>query len=216
MKNSKETGFTLVEMLVVLGIIGILASFLIIGLTGARSQVRDNRRVVDLQIVQQALELFKNKCGFYPGGYDPSATPSHCVGGINDGNPSATNPDNWVELENTFSVAKIGVDSIPRDPLQSRTYGYYVQLKDGLQPRAQCYILKATFESDSRLLSGAGELDNVDIIGDGSNPESKRNKPGFPGGNPGQNDKTIFPAGWQCDDTSKSYCIGNTECVFQR
>lgn len=64
----KERGFTLVELIVVISVISILASMLVVGMvqTGARS--RDGDRQADLRLVQNALDLYKNKYGRYPAG----------------------------------------------------------------------------------------------------------------------------------------------------
>ncbi|KKU98781.1 MAG: pilin domain-containing protein, general secretion pathway protein G [Candidatus Jorgensenbacteria bacterium GW2011_GWC1_48_8] len=73
MKNNK--GFTLIEMLVVIAIIGLLSSVVIIGLGGSRSKARDARRIADIQQIQNALELQYNPATGYPvAGTPPTAT----------------------------------------------------------------------------------------------------------------------------------------------
>ena len=66
-----EKGFTLIEMLVVIAIIGLLSSVVVIGLGGSRSKARDARRIADLQQIQNALEL-----AYLPATGYPSALPS--------------------------------------------------------------------------------------------------------------------------------------------
>ena len=65
-KNSKQGGFTLLELLVVIGIIGLLASILVINLTGARKRARDTKRIADVKNLQTASEDFYGKKGRYP------------------------------------------------------------------------------------------------------------------------------------------------------
>lgn len=65
MKNKK--GFTLVELLVVVAIIGILAAISVVALNTARARARDSRRVADVRQIQTALELYYNDMGTYPG-----------------------------------------------------------------------------------------------------------------------------------------------------
>jgi prepilin-type N-terminal cleavage/methylation domain-containing protein len=59
-------GFTLVEILVVIAIIGILASIIMASLSTARAKGRDAKRLSDIKQIQLALELFYDACGNYP------------------------------------------------------------------------------------------------------------------------------------------------------
>lgn len=61
-----KKGFTLIEVLVVVAIIGVLASMILVGLGGARSQGRDARRIADLRSIQSGLELHFARFGQYP------------------------------------------------------------------------------------------------------------------------------------------------------
>src|SRR3989344_2123391 len=65
MIKSKK-GFTLIEMLVVIAVIGLLASMVLLGLGGARPAARDARRISDLRQLQAVLELFNQGYGRYP------------------------------------------------------------------------------------------------------------------------------------------------------
>jgi len=64
--KSHKPAFTLVELLVVVAIIGLLASISVIALSSARTKARDARRVGDVKQVTTALELFFNDYGRYP------------------------------------------------------------------------------------------------------------------------------------------------------
>lgn len=59
-------GFTLLELLVVIGIIGLLASILVVNLTSARRRARDTKRVADVRNLQTAAEDYYGKNGKYP------------------------------------------------------------------------------------------------------------------------------------------------------
>ena len=61
-----NAGFTLVELLVVISIIGVLLGLAVFGLTGARESARDTKRKSDLEAIRSGLELFKADCKKYP------------------------------------------------------------------------------------------------------------------------------------------------------
>jgi len=65
-KDNKQKGFTLLELLVVIGIIGLLASIIVVNLTGARKRARDTKRVADIRNIQTANEDYYGKNGKYP------------------------------------------------------------------------------------------------------------------------------------------------------
>jgi len=64
MRNS--TGFTLIEMLVVITIIGILASLILVGVINAIGSSKINSTKASLLQIKMALEQYKNYFGDYP------------------------------------------------------------------------------------------------------------------------------------------------------
>jgi|SRR6185295_15538033 len=66
--KTKQTrfGFTIIELLVVVAIIGILASIVLASLNNARLKARDARRVADIKQLQLALALYFDSNSAYP------------------------------------------------------------------------------------------------------------------------------------------------------
>lgn len=62
----KRQGFSLVELLVAISIIGILISVVYTNFGAARELARDDRRQTDLKQMELALELYKAQTGRYP------------------------------------------------------------------------------------------------------------------------------------------------------
>src|SRR3989344_4283087 len=79
-KYPSDGGFTLIELLVVIAIIGIIASMVLIGVNSTRRLGRDARRIADLRQMQNALEIYYNGCGEYPGGGTYAGSNVNCQG----------------------------------------------------------------------------------------------------------------------------------------
>ncbi len=65
-KNKNAKGFTLVELLVVIFIIGVLVSLLLANILGARQRATDVEKKSNLQQLKRALRLFYNDYQSYP------------------------------------------------------------------------------------------------------------------------------------------------------
>lgn len=66
LKSKIKKGFTLVEIIVVIAIIGILTSFLVANFTNIKRTARDSERKSDLRGIQSALEIYRSDKGGYP------------------------------------------------------------------------------------------------------------------------------------------------------
>lgn len=64
--SARIKGFTLVELMVAIGIIGILSTIVYASFGDSRKIARDNIRKTDLKNLQVAIELFKAQNGTYP------------------------------------------------------------------------------------------------------------------------------------------------------
>lgn len=61
-----KSGFTIVELLIVIVVIGILAAIVIVAYNGVQARARDARRLADIQTVNKALQLYYIDNGSYP------------------------------------------------------------------------------------------------------------------------------------------------------
>ncbi len=77
-----KKGFTLLEMLIVLGIIAVVITIAAVSYSSSQRKSRDTRRKSDLKTVQSAFEQYYSVCGFkYPGvtpGLDYLQYPVYC------------------------------------------------------------------------------------------------------------------------------------------
>jgi general secretion pathway protein G len=65
-RGLRSAGFTLVEILIVVVILGILASIIVPQWTNAASDARESALKTNLQRVRQQLQLYKNQHGDWP------------------------------------------------------------------------------------------------------------------------------------------------------
>lgn len=131
--NILQKGFTLVELLIVIAIIGVLAALLMSNFIGVRQRARDAQRKSDLKQVQSALELYRSDVGTYP-----SCTSS----------ASCNFPSCGSSLP--ASGATIYMQKIPCDPSSSYNSGSYAYWSD-----SSSYYIAACSEnaSDSQAIA---------------------------------------------------------------
>jgi len=132
--RKRKTGFTLIEMMIVVAIIGILAGVLInvININRIQARSRNSRRIGDVKSIQTAMELYFSNFRVYP--------------------PDADNTG-WVPPATVLTEEYMA--SVPVDPKNGETpavvcfgdgttYGYYYKKLSGGK-----YILGATMEVDA-------------------------------------------------------------------
>lgn len=66
MTQTQQKGFTIVELLIVIVVIGILAAIVIVAFNGIQSRARDAERTSDIRTIHKKLEVFYADKGYYP------------------------------------------------------------------------------------------------------------------------------------------------------
>lgn len=103
-----QTGFTIVELLIVIVVIGILAALVLNSFSGAQARARDARRAQDIASIKRALLAYEALNGGVP---RTTGASSYTQGVIYQGWDASTSP-NWL----AFLRANHGNNPMPVDP----------------------------------------------------------------------------------------------------
>ena len=141
MKSQHQKGFTLMELIIVIGIISMLMLMGIGSYSNIQRSARDTRRMSDLKELRTALYSYYADEGSYP---DGTSTGSFCTP---DCGTSVTDPTNWILLSTEY------VNPLPIDPLNrtvgGTSYGY-TYFRSGVD--AQTFTIVAELESGTQYI----------------------------------------------------------------
>lgn len=89
MSKTSTSGFTIVEILITIVVIGILASISIVAFNGVQGRAIDARRVSAIDAVEKAMHVYKAQNGTFPIDYVENmdfetSTPFTCIGESSD------------------------------------------------------------------------------------------------------------------------------------
>ena len=104
----KQSGFTLIEIMVVVVILGILAAIVVPRIVSRPDQAKVTKAIADIQNIGDALELYKLDNGFYP-------TTEQGLSALSNETTQEPIPENWHGY----------LKSVPIDPWGHQYY--YIQ-----------------------------------------------------------------------------------------
>lgn len=141
LRKKINTGFTLVELLVVVSIIGVLLAISAFSLQQSKRSGRDARRKSDLELVRSGIEMYKADCGTYP------LTNEIVFGSSLNGSGDRT----------SCAATNEYIKEIPNDnESPSKAYSYY---SSGIT-----YKICASLENVPSVLPESGELENCNCV----------------------------------------------------
>src|ERR1035437_4078142 len=143
MKISKNRGFTLIEMLVVIAIIAILSGIIIANLSGAKGKARDAKRISDMGNIQMALALYFDRCNAYP---DRASTDPRLGFDLSGRGCSRTNTN--VSPARPYLLTDF-ISPIPTPTNERGQANYYYYTINNPGDNSNDYVLEAILESSN-------------------------------------------------------------------
>lgn len=120
--NKFRKGFTLVELLVVMGILGVLVSLVAGNFRFSQIRGRDTQRKSDLKQIANALELFYSDYNQYPSSEDGYIMACYYLQGVG-GNKCDWGEGEFRDVYDNLSTKTVYLKTLPKDP--SSAYSYY-------------------------------------------------------------------------------------------
>lgn len=139
--RQRNRGFTIVELLIVIVVIGILAAITIVAFNGIQGRARDSARISKIQSIAQALELYKLDNGSYPQILDEQGRETTC----------GSQTENWGHCDRNKILSDMLAPYMVIDPtsLSDATQGNYwywytSQASDNYQTYGMMVYLEAS------------------------------------------------------------------------
>jgi prepilin-type N-terminal cleavage/methylation domain-containing protein len=184
MVNNMKKGFTFIELLVVISIIGLLSSVVLTALNDARAKARDAARIQTITEYKKAILLAYDENGEYPNPGNTTANGS-CLGDDPDDADIKCGFNSNHGVENSFQNTNVVADITPFLPsLPTLKESYWMAF--GI---SKYYIEGLYYQCDNINLS-SGKCTEATIKWTTENMDSGNN---CPGGTKGYWGGTLFP-----------------------
>ena len=161
MFKHKQSGFTIVELLIVIVVIGILATISVVAIGQSKAKARDSRRITDAKAIIKVLEMYYTENGEYPIANSPSASAMN-------GWSSTSDMASWDAL--SVRVAKYAPGGLPEE-LQPQTGGNVNSTNYSITTyycTRQTYILVVRSETGGGGIEGSSTCAGISVPSLGS------------------------------------------------
>jgi prepilin-type N-terminal cleavage/methylation domain-containing protein len=153
---AKQTGFTIVELLIVIVVIGILAAITVVAYNNVQSKSRDSSRIAKVKSMEKAIELYKTDNGTYPPIQDANGAESGC----------GSQTENWGHCDRNKTISDMLAPYMKIDPtsLSNATQGnYYYYYTSQSSDNYQTYGLMVYLEGNAGQTDGGYYANSYEV-----------------------------------------------------
>ena len=155
--NRKESGFTIVELLIVIVVIGILAALVLNTFQGVQARARDTERRTDINVIATQLEVYHSDYGYYPDGTTAAAADASCGEGDDESCVITTGMLAGLDAEalNAPDGTAMAVSANPAGATTDYTYYYDITGATCAAGHCDSFLLSTDLEAETAIYSKA-------------------------------------------------------------